>query len=120
MLPAPKGPQPLDRVSPMQHRFEAMALLIHIRHSMLSYSTENPICRRPRLQANNRELCHCRLLRATNEMLRLNSGDDIAPGQVLARAAGSTRLDGAAREADSSVMSANVTPVTDTTLTICN
>jgi hypothetical protein len=119
MLPAADGPQPLDRVLPMQHRFEAMALSFYIRQPMLSYASD-PVRPRPRLQANNRELCHCRLLRATNEMLRLNSGDDIAPGQVLARAAGSTRLDGAAREGDSSVMSANVTPVTDTTLTICN
>jgi hypothetical protein len=67
VLLAPKDPQPLDWVSPMQHRFEDMALLIHIRHPTLSYSSENPIRRRPRLQANNREPRHRRLLQATNE-----------------------------------------------------
>jgi hypothetical protein len=65
--PAPKGPQPLDRVSPMKHRFEAIALLFHIRDPMLSYASENPIRRRPRLQANNRELRHRRLLQATSK-----------------------------------------------------
>jgi hypothetical protein len=48
--PAPKCPQPLDRVSPMKHRFEAIALLFHIRDPMLSYASENPIRRRPRFK----------------------------------------------------------------------
>ena len=79
---AMKRSRSFDRVTPMEHGFEATFLvLFDFRQAKQPDADLTPSRRGVRLMADYREHRHCRFLPSDNAMLRPNLGDRIAVGR---------------------------------------